>query len=255
MNSFISSGLGHSRLPMFFFALQRASQSHKSLKVIRIIISVETQLKCGQAEYTSVYKLQVMHMYPSAATGLSSRTCTPGGLSRFRPCPSLFKIGYRLTISLPSLREREVHNLFVLEIRQTNPSKPSKADFNEMKQNETKPNQTKPNQTKPNENLVTDSKYYSQTLPSSVFPGDIIMGLQFRIKSGMDRTWHNTAHCQVSNPKLCIWWLGEDIRKHESDKPYVGNELWFQCCLWPWRKLNINCPTDCTQKSVKRKKI
>lgn len=167
---------------MFFFYLQRVSQSHKSLKVIRIIISVETQLRCGQAEYTSVYKLQVMHMYPSASTGLSSHT--PGKLSEFRPHSSLIKMGYKLAICYLHFPPRKVYHLFVLEVRQTNPSKPSKPYLNQ------------PN---PTQNLVK-AKYFSQTLPSRVFPGGIMLWLQFRIKSGIDRTWHNTAQCQVSNP-------------------------------------------------------
>lgn len=118
---------------MVFFCLQRVSQSHKSLKVIRIIISVKTELKCGQAEYTSVYKLQVMNMYLSAATGLSSHICTPGKLSRFRPCSSLIKMGYKLAICYLHSPPRKVCQLFFLEMKQTNPSKPSQADLNETK--------------------------------------------------------------------------------------------------------------------------
>lgn len=33
-------------------------------------------------------------------------------------------------------------------------------------------------------------------------------------------------------PNSAAGGFGEDIRKHESDKPYAGNESGFQGCLW-----------------------
>lgn len=46
---------------------------------------------------------------------------------------------------------------FVLEIRQTNPPKPSRADLKNQKI------------------LVMEAKYHTQTLPSSMFLGDITL--------------------------------------------------------------------------------
>jgi len=59
------------------------------------------------------------------------------------------------------------------------------------------------------------AKHHTQTCPSTMFPDDITLRIQFRIKPDMDRTWHNTAQCQCPTPNSAFDGFGriwESIR-------------------------------------------